>query len=278
MSKRRTVPSTVDYPGKSPHSAVWVVGSCNGLICIALDEKDLYLWNPSTRKSKKLPPTGVEMRPGFYYLWGFGYCESDDDYKVVGIFCVFDDGGLQESTVKIYSSRANAWKAIDDFSCGIPFDDSGKFANGKLHFSSTPGMNFENRWDIVSLDLESEGYGIVDQPNYGEGCSSSSLGLLGGSLSVLCDYPWKRADLWVLKEYGVKESWTRVVSIPYFHDPGEALYTNPLLIMPNGDILLMFGMRLVVYSTKDNCLRRPRISNCRSFLNIDIYFESLVPL
>ncbi|KAH6805433.1 hypothetical protein C2S51_030264 [Perilla frutescens var. frutescens] len=278
MSKPRTVASNVDYPKKNPYRAVWVVGSCNGIICIAIDEKDIFLWNPSTRKTKELPPAGVEMRPGFYYLWGFGYSESDDDYKVVGLFCLYGNGGLQESIVKIYSLRANSWKRIDDFSCGVPFDDTGKFANGKMHFASTPEMDFESRWNIVSLDLKSEGYDILEQPNYGEACSNSTLGLLGGCLSVLCEYQSRRVDLWVLKEYGVKESWTRVVSIPYLHDPGHASYLNPLLIMPNGDVLLVFKTRLVVYSPKDNTLRRPRISNAHNFLEADIYFESLVPL
>ncbi|XP_057787283.1 F-box/kelch-repeat protein At3g23880-like [Salvia miltiorrhiza] len=273
MCEPLTVASNVDYPNKTPHSAVWVVGSCNGIICVAIDEKDVFLWNPATRKSKQLPPAGVEMKPGFYYIWGFGYSESEVDYKVVGLFCAYGDGGLQESVVKIYSLRANSWKRIEDFRCGVPFDETGKFASGKLHFAASKGMDFDSRWNIVSLDLKSEAYGIVEQPSYEEGCSDFSLELVGGCLSILCDYEMKRTDLWVLKE-----SWSRLLSIPYLMDPGKYVYSNPLLMMPNGDILLVFGACFVVYNPKDDSFRCPRISNVDSFLEADIYVESLVPL
>lgn len=273
-----TVASNIDYPNKSPYRAVWVVGSCNGIVCVAIDEKDIFLWNPCTRQSRELPPVGIEMKLGFYCMWGFGFSEPDDDYKVVGVFCAYGNGDVLESRVMIYSLRADSWKRIEDFSCGIPFDDTGRFASGKLHFAATSTVEFNSRWNIVSLDLKSEGYGFVEQPDYGEGCSSSSLGLLGGCLSVLCDYQSTRADVWVLKEYGVKESWTRVVSIPYLNDHERFLYSHPLLIMPNGEILLVFRTRLVVYNPKDNCFRRPQISNFHNFLEADIYFESLAPI
>lgn len=273
MREPLAVASNVDYPDNNPHRAVWVVGSCNGIICVAIDEKDVFLWNPATRKSKQLPPAGVEMKPGFYYIWGFGYSESEDDYKVVGLFCVYGGGGLRESVVKIYSLRANSWKRIEDFSLGVPFDDTGKFASGKLHFAASKGMDFDSRWNIVSLDLKSEAYGIVEQPSYGEGCSDFSLELLGGCLSILCDYQLKRTDLWVLKE-----SWTRLVSIPYLFDLGKYVYSNPLLIMPNGEILLVLRESFVVYNPKDESFRSPMISNVQTFLEADIYLESLVPL
>ncbi|KAL1568509.1 hypothetical protein AAHA92_00119 [Salvia divinorum] len=271
MCEPLVVAPDVDYPNKTPHSAVWVVGSCNGIICLAIDEKDVFLWNPATRKSKQLPPAVVEMNPGFYYSWGFGYSESEGDYKVVGLFCDYGDGGLRESVVKIYSLRANSWKRIGDFSCGVPYDDTGKFANGKLHFAASKGMDFGSSWIIVSLDLESEAYGIVEQPSYGEGCSDFSLELLGGCLSILYVYEMKRTDLWVLKE----SSWTRVASIPYSSGPGNYVCSNPLLIMPNGEILLVFSGRFLVYNRKDDSFRWPDVDR---FIEADIYFESLVPL
>ncbi|KAK6133788.1 hypothetical protein DH2020_032499 [Rehmannia glutinosa] len=274
MFEHLTLVSDVDYPKKNPHRAVWIVGSCNGLICIAIDENDMFLWNPSTRTSKKLPPAAVKMKQGFYYIWGFGYNEFDDDYKVVGIFSVFGNGCVYESVVKVYSLRTNSWKRIEDFKGGIPLDDSGKFASGKLHFPATQGM-LDSKWDIVSLDLKSEVYGIVEQPNYGEGPFDSSLGVLGGCICVLCDYQKTQADLWVLKEYGIKESWTKVVTIPYIDDPGKYLYSHPLCMLPNGEILLVFGMQLVVYNPKDNCFRHPETGNLGPFLEADIYVESL---
>lgn len=232
--------------------------------------------NPSTRISTKLPPVEVKMIPGFYNIFGFGYNESSDDYKVLGIFCAFGNVGVYESVVKLYSLKTNSWKRIEDFKGGEPLDDSGKFAGGKLHFSTIRGIGLDFRWDIVSLDLETESYGIVEQPNYGEGPSDSSLGVVGGCICILCNYEKVRVDLWVLKEYGIKESWTKVASIPYLNDPGKFLHSKPLFMLPNGEILLVFGMHLVVYNPKDNCLRHPETSNFGAFLEADVYIESLI--
>lgn len=267
---------TISYPRKHPRRSVWVVGSCNGLICIAINDKDLFLWNPSVRKSKKLPDVDVPMGRGFYIVYGFGFDETTEDYKVVGIFCAFGKVGGCETMVKIYSLKTNSWRRIEDFKGGVPLDDSGMFAQGKLHWSASPGEGFSSGWDIVSLDLEREIYGMVEQPNYGQGDFTSVLGVLGECISVLCNYQKTRADVWVLKEYGVKESWTKVISIPYIDDPGKYMYSIPLCILPNGEVLLALGSSFVVYNLKDNSLKFPKITNVTDFLGAITYIESLV--
>ncbi|XP_075484263.1 F-box protein CPR1-like isoform X2 [Primulina tabacum] len=266
MQEPSTDACSIDYPKKHPKKAVWVVGSCNGLICLAINEKDLFFWNPSTRKSKKLPPVNVNVKRGFYNIYGFGYNECDDDYKVVGIFCVFGNAGAYESMVKIYSSKINSWKRMEDFKGGVPLDDSGKFACGKLHWSASRNLGFHFRWDIVSLDMESEVYGIVEQPNYGEREFDSTLGVLGECICILCNYQYINADLWVLKEYGVKESWTKVATIPYVDAPGKLLYSKALFMLQNGELLLVFGMHFIVYNLEDNSVRIPDTSNLISRL------------
>ena len=40
----------------------------------------------------------------------------------MGLFYDYDDGGLRESVVKIYSLRADSWKRIGDFSFGVPYN------------------------------------------------------------------------------------------------------------------------------------------------------------
>ncbi|KAL2459707.1 F-box/kelch-repeat protein [Forsythia ovata] len=234
---------SISYPRKHSRRSVWVVGSCNGLICIAINEKDLFLWNPSVRKSKKLPNVDVPMGQGFYIVYGFGFDETNEDYKVVGIFCAFGNAGGYETM---------------------------------LHWSASPGVGFSSGWDIVSLDVEREIYGMLEQPNYGEGGFASLLGVLGGSVCVICDYQKTRADVWVLKEYGIKESWTKVVTIPYIDEPGRYMYSIPLCILRNGEVLLALGSSYVVYNPKENSFRFPKISNADDFLEANTYIESLV--
>ncbi|KAM7462017.1 hypothetical protein LguiA_030138 [Lonicera macranthoides] len=46
--------ATLDYPLKNPNDSVWIVGSCNGLLCLAIEGDPIFLWNPSTIESRRL--------------------------------------------------------------------------------------------------------------------------------------------------------------------------------------------------------------------------------
>lgn len=71
-------------------------GSCDGLVCIRNggDVHDMFLWNPSTRESKKLPkPSSSVQKDGF--LTGLGYDSTIDDYKLV-IACLTTANGSHQ--------------------------------------------------------------------------------------------------------------------------------------------------------------------------------------
>lgn len=266
----------LDYPMKTPHNSVWVVGSFNGLVCLAIEEDSIFLWNPSTRKSRRLRSPEINMRFGCYIIYGFGYDECGDDFKVVGIFCVFRNGYAYETEVKVYSSKADCWRRIEDFPFGIPLDDSGKFANGALHWAASRDIRSgsPNSWIVVSLDLAKETYGEVLQPSYGEGEYDLTLGVLGEYLCILCNYGRTRTDVWIMKEYGVRESWTKLVTIPYLKE--TMTYSKPLGISENGDILLEFESHLILYNANDSIFKDPEIHKFDGCLEADTYVESLV--
>ncbi|GKA16054.1 F-box associated domain containing protein [Tanacetum coccineum] len=112
-----------------------------------------------------------------YWLLGFGYDVFNDDNKVVAV--------LDYNKVKIYSLKTGKWKNICDF----PY----------YYLLYVPAK---------------EAYDEVLLPEYGEGNMHLELGALGQCLCVLCNYFKSHADLWVLKVYGVKDSWTKLASIP----------------------------------------------------------------
>ncbi|XP_023736405.1 F-box/kelch-repeat protein At3g23880 isoform X1 [Lactuca sativa] len=263
-----------DYPLKHPYKSIWIAGSCNGLLFIAVEDDDLFLWNPGTRKSNRLPDVGFNVRSGSYVLYGFGYDESKDDYKVVGISCVFRSGGNYNIRVKIYSMKLGNWKNIGAFPHGIPLDDSGKLSNGALHWAASQDFGSFYSWRIISLDLAKETYGEILQPVYDEGNKDLTLGALGESLCVLCDYSKIRADVWVMKVYGVKDSWTKLVSIPYLTDPGRDQFSVPLCISNDGKVLLQFGAKLVLYDSKN--LSFSEIHNIDECHEAYTFVESLV--
>ncbi|XP_060181742.1 F-box/kelch-repeat protein At3g23880-like [Lycium barbarum] len=266
----------LDYPMKNPHKSVWIVGSVNGLICVAIEENDLFLWNPSIRKFKKLPDSRPKLRCGYYFMYGFGYDEVRDDYKVVGIFCIFGSGGAYEVEVKIYGLKSDSWRNVDDFQGGLLLNDSGKFVNGKLHWATTARLGEYNCWDIISVDLTDEKWGKVEQPCYEEGNFDFVMGVLENDLSVLCNYQKTRADVWVMKEYGVKDSWTKMYTIRCPNDPGKYMFSPPLCVSNKGEILLVFGSIFMIYNPDDDSIRYPEVTNFDACLEAEIYIETLV--
>ncbi|PWA88864.1 F-box associated interaction domain-containing protein [Artemisia annua] len=122
----------LDYPLKHPRKSVWIVGSCNGLLCIAIEEDSLFIWNPSTRRSNTLPYCGFKAKAGSYVLYGFGYDEGSEDYKVVGISCVFKSGGRYDVKVKVFSLKLGIGRRLGVFLMGFRWMIRGSFVVGRF--------------------------------------------------------------------------------------------------------------------------------------------------
>ncbi|XWS22423.1 hypothetical protein CRYUN_Cryun29cG0032700 [Craigia yunnanensis] len=127
-------------------------------------------------------------------------------------------------------------------------------------------------------NLAQETYKEVLQPGYGDGASGKILGVLDGCLCVLCNYGRLYADVWVMKEYGRRESWTKSVTVPYLLGPGSELFSTPLFASESGEILLHFGVRLILYNPKEKTSKIPVIyDDAISYIDqVEIYVESLV--
>ncbi|XP_059293584.1 F-box/kelch-repeat protein At3g23880-like [Lycium ferocissimum] len=267
----------LDYPMKGndlytklPRSD-WILGSVNGLICLAAGKNDLFIGNPSIRKYRKLPDPRPRLKKFVSSpIYSFGYDEFHDDYKVVGVFYSYDSSDHAE--VKIYSLKSDSWRSLDDCPSEVLLVGSGKFLNGKFH------------WDvdgkIISFDLGEEKWGkTMKQPCYGEGDFVIWLTVLASDLSIFCDYMRTLLDVWVMKEYGVKESWTKMYTI---NCPGDEVdichLLCPLLFTSKkGEILVVFGSVSMIYNPKDESIRYSEvINNFDGDYEAEIYVESLV--
>ncbi|KAH7867120.1 hypothetical protein Vadar_029040 [Vaccinium darrowii] len=250
------------------HLGVRVLGCCDGLMCIET-KTTLFVWNPSTRKSKRLP--SYDMPLGHVVVYGFGYDASIDDYKVVGFLYECRDGIFYGA--KVCTLRSDSWRRIGDFPrCDITFKNrSGVFANGALHWNAR-----ETDGNIVSLDLAKETYGEVSKPNKdrAHGHLYETLCDFHGCLGVLYDYR-AYADVWVMKEYGTRESWTKLVVIS-FDTSSDLKYTIPVCILKNGEILLDTNKRLVRYNPKDGTFTYPTSPIDLGSSAVHPYVESLV--
>ncbi|XVF38114.1 hypothetical protein REPUB_Repub20aG0070600 [Reevesia pubescens] len=270
----------IEFPSKKASYFNWIVGSCNGLICIAIRQDTVFLLNPTLRLSKRLPDLGFKKRRGCYTVFGFGFDASVDDYKVVRVFCYQSKGfeGVYESIVRVYSLRTNYWRRIQDFPFGVPCDEAGMYVDGSLNWAVFRRQETGFSWIIVSLDLAQETYKEVLQPGYVDHAGEKTLGVLDGCLCLLCNYGRLYADIWVMREYGKRESWAMLVTVQYMPDPESELFSTPLFVSESGEILLHFGVKLILYNPKEKTFRIPLIHDAViSYIDqAETYVESLV--
>ncbi|XP_059309903.1 F-box/kelch-repeat protein At3g23880-like [Lycium ferocissimum] len=264
----------LDYPMKKLHKYVKVVGSVNGLICLVVERKDFILWNPSIRKFKKLSDSRAAR---CYFVYGFGYDELHDDYKVVAIS---SSSSVHKVETKIYSLKGDSLTSIHYFRVGLLSSLSGILVNGKFHWAQYT-LNVRHGWDIISIDTIDGKWGKVEKPCYGEGDFEFTmwpgLGVMGSDLSMYCRHLRARTDFWIMKEYGVKNSWTKVFTFNYPHDnPAGHMFSPPFIMSSKGDILFRFGSAFVIYNPKDDSFKNQKVTNCNIFCDANIYIESLV--
>lgn len=200
-----------------------ILGSCNGLLCLLryrylVDQ--VILWNPSTRKHRILPVAEVEvpttLRGCSQTIYGFALDFVNDDYKVVSMLQI--DGHHEVySVVKVYSLKLKCWKRIQDFPYYFNLRYGGKLANGALHWVVKASRESDREDLIAAFDIGTEEYRLMPQPEYSNHDFDMRLGVLADCLCVLCDYFMDDCvvhfDMWVMKEYGVKESWNKLISI-----------------------------------------------------------------
>ncbi|KAH0675315.1 hypothetical protein KY285_023116 [Solanum tuberosum] len=142
-------------PSTSSKESVLAIPTLPQELITAILFNDFVLWNPSTRKFKKVADVMPTQTFRFSFTCGFGYDEVHDDYKLVAIF--------RDIHVKIYSLKSDSWRALDDFQGEMVYNSLSKFLNGKLHWVTS----VDDGWDIMSIDLVNEKWRKVEQPCYG---------------------------------------------------------------------------------------------------------------
>ncbi|KAJ9172631.1 hypothetical protein P3X46_015846 [Hevea brasiliensis] len=252
-----------DLPNSSLTRSFSIVGSSNGLICLRNESNDdILIVNPSTRKHQWMPGLlplkfhscvnltwdGTGFRGSGY---GFGYDRVSDDYKIVRIAQVHNpaNDGFLESEVLICKVKTKIVRAVK-----IPFvvPTSHRMAvlvNEALHWIAFRYDDPRVSDVIVVYDLVTDEFReyplpkLVDDNRFG-----MDFGLLGTRLCLFVDHEDDGVDaVWVMKEYGVKESWTELFSISYTEL--KYAYVRPLGFSKRRlEVLLeLDGNRLVWY-------------------------------
>jgi len=239
----------------------FIIGSCNGIVCIADNHNGLViLWNPSTKKIKQLP---LYAKPiGTLTTFGFGYDSLNDNYKVVVVldYLVLDEdySFFNKNQVKVHTLGTNIWRTIQDYPFGgllVPVM-KGEFVSGTINWLFSEESSECPRF-IVSFDLATESYQKISPPNLGgvDVCDLLALGVLRDCLCVTSG-----VDVWVMKEYGNKESWTKLFTIPCMKDPSKPeVFAKALYTFEDDQVLLKFmndfDLNLVLYNPRRGTLK-----------------------
>ncbi|KAG4402402.1 hypothetical protein GLYMA_02G188000v4 [Glycine max] len=193
-----------------------ILGSCNGLLCLYhIPRCYVALWNPSIRFTSKRLPTGLSPGEGFSTFHGFGYDAVNDKYKLLLAMRV-----LGETVTKIYTFGADSsCKVIQNLPLDPhPTERLGKFVSGTLNWIAPKMGVSDEKWVICSFDFATETSGQVVLP-YGDrdNVCKPVINAVRNCLCV-CFFDSRKAHwaVWLMKEYGVQDSWTKLMVIPRF--------------------------------------------------------------
>ncbi|XP_058768178.1 F-box/kelch-repeat protein At3g23880-like [Vicia villosa] len=232
------------------------------------------LLNPSIRfKSNKSPAAAdadFALHFGMIRQYGFGYDQLHDKYKVLVV--------MRNSThvlTKLYTFGHDSWKTIHNFNL-TPIHFLGIFVSGTLNWI----VQKECVYVILSFDLEKENSKEILLPQQDDDddvkLTEHTLYVLNNCLGVSYETNKTHWVAWLMKEYGVVDSWTKIMIIPY--DKLNKQPCFPLFISQNGIVLLMkkWTSQFFLYNINTGHWINSTETTGTLRVNLHIYCESLV--
>lgn len=295
----------LNLPFASSCEKAEILGSCNGLLLVGVGEKSHFLWNPST-SSKYLEISSRTHFLDFERLYGLCYDSSTDAYKMVRVvrgtsLWNHPDQFYDVTHANFYNCKTKSWKKIEPFPYKLFTSAQGVLVNGNPHYvviretytgSSRNNINGSTRnvdYVVIYFDVVEDKFKEVAKPEWLDKDSSFDLGNFGGmlclvqheifnplglSLNIELQYEvWNISKVWVMRDYGVRDSWTRLFTIRT-----KSRKLVPLCFRNNGEIMLEKDKKeLATYSFADETSREvfSYIDNQVGFSSA-AYLESLV--
>ncbi|OMO66208.1 hypothetical protein CCACVL1_21266 [Corchorus capsularis] len=235
-----------------------VVGTCNGLVCLVDEDYNNYIvWNPVIRKAIRLPEPSVRFRNyhsgraftsfGFdsnhssRAFTGFGFDSKTNDYKLLRLVDLDD----QSVGAQVYSLNTNCWTSIALFREPY-YIAKNSFVNGAIHLLACDWKGRRKRNLILAFDVSVQVFSDIPLPDhlsnaihrpgqlrtgrlqYSQSCMASFelLKYRESSIATMTSWDWdpNLIELWVMKEYGVATSWTKLFTIVKGESVGRVLF------------------------------------------------------
>ncbi|XP_004248467.1 F-box protein At3g07870-like [Solanum lycopersicum] len=283
--------SELYFPFSCPLGYFRIVGSCNGILCLSDDLfgelRSLILWNPSIKKFIILPMPSINPQSPHMFVFGFGAdLRESDDYKLVRlVYRKTDDVVYKDPPeIEIYSINSGVWRrviGVEIKHCVVEFMWSQVFVNGVVHWIAydVVANGGELRSLVMTFSIADEVFGEIMLPDALVGVIATNLSVLlfEESLAVVKyerEIDVASCEVWVMNQYGVSESWSRLYSINLV-----AGMERVVGFRKNGEVL--FSTRssdLVSYDPNSGQNRGLRIQGSSRSFYVQNYMESLILL
>ncbi|KAK9016765.1 hypothetical protein V6N11_079259 [Hibiscus sabdariffa] len=168
--------------------------------------------------------------------FGFGFDSITNDYKLVIIG--FEEDGAWIKPF-LFSLNQNCWKRVNAIPPNYAFDPaeiSLPFVNGAVHWIGYQKRNNVRSTNVIlGFDLSAEEFFEISLPESLIGLGPMDLSTMKygeSSIAVLKRDPGNVHELWVMKEYGVVGSWTKVLKL------NRRWFPDILGFRKNGEVLV----------------------------------------
>ncbi|RHN65299.1 putative F-box associated interaction domain-containing protein [Medicago truncatula] len=203
-------------------------------------------------------------------MYGFGYDVDNKNYKVVVVSHLRDSSGnfVEKDKVMVHTLGTNAWESIQKFPFYCGPHQRGTFVSGMINWLVYKGSHL----CIASFDLGNKSNQEVSLLAYVEVYAYPfGLGVLRDCLCMIIGH-----DVWVMKEHGNKESWTKLFTISYL--PITYIIIDIVNIFEENQVLLKctgkYGTRKwIIYNSINGTFACTRLENA---LEVEVCVESLI--
>ena len=282
----KPIESPFPYPHCNNNQFFDIVGSLNGLLCLAyadlLGFDDYIFWNPSINKSICLPRPNItfDSHGSSTCFLGFGFHPKTDDHILVRLVYLVSDTSSNTAPplVEIYTLRTGEWKSVTSPATRYVFGDKALSVslNGAIHWLARAPLL---RNVIVVFDMGDKVFREMAVPKSLEGVEQDlNMGVVvvDGLLALVSCNLWQGESsytVWVMKEHGEAESWTKLFDIV-----GVRL-GRVLGFRKNGEVVVVSKAgKLLSYEPSCQKTLDPDIRGGIDSFYLDNHIESLVLL
>jgi hypothetical protein len=210
------------------------------------------------------------------------------------VVVVFWDHTTQKMDGRVHCMGGSCWRKT--LACpNIPTllgTIVGAFVNGSVNWLAVNNLNGHpykwknvtiNQLVIFSLDMWKETGQYISLPDGFREMPEDEpvLAVLRGCLCLYYDHIKTHFVLWEMREFGVQESWIRLVNVSYIHLEFNNFVPDvllPVCLAENGDLLLMANKErvdIIKYNSKDVRVEYIQLPNNQIWY-ADEHMQSLV--